>query len=151
MTHRADQIISAIVSAIDARMKPKGVHVFEHRRDSLDEDQDELPAYSVDFGEDNPADVDETGGYFDSLLTVPVTGVVALPIEEEAKAEALDLRRQAAIAICADRTLGLSFVINTMYGGADAPVVDASSGLYVVEYTSIWTVYYRMNISDPGD
>lgn len=151
MTHRADQIIDAIVTAISAQVYATGVKVFAHRRYSLAADQDELPAISVDFGEDNPVDVDETGGYFDSLLSVPITSIVALPEEADVRAELLDLRRQSHIALMSDRTVGLSFVINTHYGGAEPPEIDVDGDLVVGSLTGVWIVYYRMNISDPGD
>ena len=109
-----------------------------------------LPAISVDFGEDNPAQ-ELTGGYFDSLLSCQITAIVARPEEQDVRTELLDLRRQIHKAIAADRTLGLSFVVNTHYGGTDAPEIDVTGDVVVGALMSAWNVYYRMNIADPGD
>lgn len=149
MAHRADQIIDAIVSAIESQVGPTGVHVYSHRRLTLAEDQDELPAISVDFGEDTPAT--ENVSYIDSLLSCQITGIVSAHEEQDLRSELLDLRRQVHIALMADPTLGLSFVVTAHYGGADEPVVDASGETIIGAYTSTWTVYYRMNYTDPGD
>lgn len=150
MAHRADQVVDAIVTAIDTAVKPKGVHVFAHRRLTLLADQDELPVISVDFGEDNPAQ-ELTGAYFDSLLSCQITAVAVAREEADLKTELLDLRRRIHVALMADRTLGLSFVVNTHYGGTEAPQIDASVDPIVGELVSVWNVYYRMNIADPGD
>lgn len=148
--HRADQVLNAIVTAITAAVQPTGVKVFAHRRLTLLADQDELPAISVDFGEDNPAQ-ELTGGYFDSLLSCQITAVAVAREEADLKTELLDLRRRIHVALMADRTLGLSFVVNTHYGGTEAPQIDASVDPIVGELVSVWNVYYRMNIADPGD
>lgn len=150
MAHRADAIVDAIVAAITAQVGPSGAKVYAHRRLTLLADQDELPAISVDFGEDNPAQ-ELTGAYFDSLLSCQITAVAAAREEADLKTELLDLRRQIAIALMADRTLGLAFVVNTHYGGTEAPQIDASVDPIVGELVSVWNVYYRMNIADPGD
>jgi hypothetical protein len=150
MTHRANQIVDAMVSIIDTAASPLGIHVYPHRRFSLAGDQDELPAISVDFGEDSPQH-ELTGGYFDSLLTCMVTAVAEAPEEQDLKLELLDLRRKAHVALMADRKLGLEFVVNTLYAGAEAPQIEAAGETIQGALTSVWQVYYRMNISDPGN
>lgn len=139
-----------MVAAIAAVVEPLGVKVYAHRRLSLAADQDELPAISVDFGEDNPQQ-ELSGAIFDSLLSCQITAIVARPEEPDVKTELLDLRRRIHIALMADRTLGLSFVINTHYGGTEAPELDVSGDAVVGWLTSVWNAYYRMNIADPGD
>jgi hypothetical protein len=139
-----------MVTAITAVVEPLGVRVYAHRRLSLAVDQDELPAISVDFGEDNPAQ-ELTGAYFDSLLSVQIAAIAAASEETDLKTELLDLRRRIAVALMADRTLGLAFVVNTHYGGTEAPQIDASVDPILGELVSVWNVYYRMNIADPGD
>lgn len=150
MTHRADQILDAAVAAIESVVGGAGVKVYKHRRLSLGVDQDELPAISVDFGEDAPA-ADLNTQFIDSTLTLEVTGVVYGYEEAEVKAALLKLRREAHQALMADDTLGLAFVFTTFYGGAEAPEIDADGEYVIGKLTAPWRVQYRMNRSDPGD
>lgn len=148
-THRAEQIIAAAAEIIRARVEPKGIHVYAHRRLSLDPESDELPAISVDFGPDEPAD-QETTHYVDSKLTVQATAVAASFDEIELRRQLLELRREAHIALLADETLGLEFVVQATYGGADEPEFGTSGAKLLGVLTSSWIFYYRMNRSDPG-
>ena len=156
MTHRADQIIEAAAEAIDS-WTPSIVRVFTHRRESLAEDHDELPAISVDFGEDEPfdaADVSDGGaflmdGTFQSLLTLNITGAALARDEPELRRELLKLRTYVHIGIRRHPTLSLPFVIDTHYGGANTPIVDTSGDIIVGELTAPWGVRYEMNPDSP--
>jgi hypothetical protein len=150
MSHRADQILEAVAAAVLQQVQAEGVKVFTHRRLTLQDDQDELPAISVDFGEDVPAREENTQ-FIDSILNVEVTGCVAAEDEVELRQMMLHLRRQAHVAITADETLGLSFVVNAAYGGAQAPEVDVGGDPLIGTLTAPWLFYYRMNRDDPGD
>lgn len=145
MTHRADQVIDAAAALIDTQAS--GVTVYTHNRFSLF--GAELPAISVDYGEDTP--IEQVTGFIDSLLSLQITGVAVSPDEADVREELLRLRRDAHIALMADETLGLAFVVTTTYGGANAPEIDTSGEVVVGALTSIWQVYYRMNLTDPGD
>lgn len=149
--HRASQIVDRIAEVIGARVGPSGVNVFTHRRLSLSAEQGELPAHSVDFGPDEP-EVENTT-YIDSTLTVPVTFIATVAVEDELRRRMLEQRREVHIALMADPTLGLPFVITTRYGGAEAPEFSANDEgeLLAASLTSIWLVTYRMNLTDPGD
>jgi hypothetical protein len=149
VSHRAEQIIQRIRTLLEAQVEYDGVHVYAHRRLSLAEDQDELPAISVDFGQDSP--VEENIQFIDSLLTVAVTSIVAAAEEDTVKAELLELRRQIHIALMEDVTLGLPFVISTSYGGAEPPAFDLRGEFIVGALATPWNVYYRMLLADPGD
>ena len=152
MTHRADQIIEAVAEAIRS-VAPSTVNVYTHRRESLSEDENELPSISVDFGEDEPfAGPDAaflTDGTIQSLLTVNVTGAATALDEVELRRTLLDLRSTAHIGVRRNAALGLPFVIDTHYGGANAPVVDVSGGWPVGELTAPWGVRYEMNPDSP--
>jgi len=149
VTHRAAAIIDAAAALIRARVEPLGIHVYTHRRHSLNPGQDEMPAISVDMGEDIPGP--ESTSSFDSLLNLEITGVAALPTEPEVTAEIIRLREEAHIALRADVTLGLPYVVNTLYGGAARPTETESEGELVVRaLTSVWIVYYQMSKTDPG-
>ena len=147
--HRADQIIDAIVSAVAGQVSDTGVHVFAHRRLLLEVEQDELPAISVDFGQDERAET-VIIGKLGSLLTVETTAVVARPDETEAKQELLNLRAEIHKAIMSAPRLGMpAFVVDTLYAGANPPEYDTEGDLIVGTYTSLWQVYYTMNSADP--
>lgn len=150
MSHRADQIVEAVVAAI-ATSGPSTRKVFAHRRLSLSEEHDELPAHSVDFGEDTPIDAGAsfTDGTIASLLTVNVTHVAVAAEEHILRRLLLDMRAEVHIAIKAVRDLGLDFVIDTHYGGANPPEVDVTGTMLVGELTSVWGVRYEMPLHSP--
>lgn len=152
MSHRAQQIVDAVASLITARVQAEGVHVFTHRRLSLDPEQDEMPAISVDYGEDARAQ-SQTTLAIDSVLSVETTVVVSEPDEFGCRTRLLDLRREIHRAVMAgDRRLGLPvFVVTTSYGGANAPSLFAEGKNIVGELTSTWLVLYRMELNDPGN
>jgi hypothetical protein len=149
MTHRAEQIIDAAVAAIPTTAQ----EVFKDRRDSLSEADGELPATSVDSGEDVPIDEDGASNfaYIDSVLTVTTTAFAREATEPDLKAKLAELRTINHIAMMANgRTLGLAFVIDCKYGGALAPELDRHGDLFAGKQTSLWRVHYRMNITDPS-
>lgn len=149
MSHRAQQIVDALVSLIDTQVASKGVKVYAHRRLSLSQDQDELPAISVDFGEDDAQLEDNRD--FHSLLDCEITSIVVGYDETDLKTQLLDYRRDSHIAITADRTLGLSFVTRALYAGANEPEYVTDGEMFIGSLTSVWGVAYRMDIDDPGD
>lgn len=151
MSHRAQQIVDAVASLITARVQDLGVKVYTHRRLSLDPEQDEMPAISVDFGEDRRAD-SQTTLMIRSALSVEVTVIVSESDEYDCRTRLLDLRREVHRAVMADQRLGLSdFVVTTSYGGAEAPSIAAAGRKVAGELTSTWPVLYTTELNDPGD
>lgn len=150
MTHRAEQIVDAAVAAIKASA-PTSINVYSHRRIGLSEAANDLPAISVEFGEDRPLDPDGASNiaFIDSLLELNVIGIAAAVEEQDLKADLLALRSEIHVALMADRTLGLAFVADVRYGGAEAPDIDTEIDLLVGSISTQWFVHYRMNISDP--
>lgn len=150
MTHRADQILTAVRDAIAARVEASGVRVYTHRRLSLDPEQDELPAITVDYGEDRRAD-SQTLGKIASDLFVEVTAIVAKPTEPEAREKLLELRAEIHRAVMASPKQGIpDVVVSTFYGGAAAPEVDTDGEQIVAALVSTWIVRYRMELADPA-
>jgi len=149
--HRGYRVFKAAVTAITARVRPSGTHVYEHRVLSVDEQQDELPAISVDYGEDRPATY-ETINSFDSMLSIDAAVMTRAPTESELHEKLWELREEAHIALMeTNGTLGLDFVITTVYGPVSAPEVSARGEQLVGVLRSNWLVHYRMNRTDPGD
>lgn len=150
MTHRAEQVLDAVASLVRARVEASGVKVYTHRRLTLDPEQDDLPAISIDYGEDRRAEsqyVDQ----IDSVLEVQCTAVVVDPEEKPLRQKLLELRREIHQAVMADTRLGLEFVVTTAYGGASAPAVEADGEQLVGELQSTWLVAYSTSTTDPGN
>lgn len=152
MTHRAEQIIDAVAAALRASSTLQA-NVFEHRAMSIADDQGELPAVSVDAGEDDP--LSELGNdnmaFIDSLLSVAVTACVTGDTEEELKTALFDKRRRIHQALMADSTLGLSFCMGTRYAGAGQMQINVNAERMAGSIETRWRVLYRQNITDPGD
>ncbi len=151
MTHRADQIIDAVVDAIKSFV-PSNIKVYPHRRMSLIDDQDELPAISVDYGEDEPIGDDGSeflDGNIASLLTVNVTGLASEIEESLLRRSLLELRAHVHVAVKRNKDLGLPFVLDTHYGGANQPDVNVDGDTLIGELTSVWGVRYERNLNTP--
>jgi len=153
MTHRAEQVLDAIVTRLQASMTLgiNSQNVFAHRTLSLAENQDELPAITVNSGNDSPAhDYDEMAGEIGSTLEI-FTVVLLVGDDEPAVKRALyAARTEVHKAIDLNETLDLSFVLKVEYGGAEGPEIDSAGERAVGSQQSSWLVTYHMNPSDPS-
>lgn len=155
MTHRAEQIVDAVVDALQAAtaaLEIPAANVFAHRALTLAENQGELPAVTVTFEDDEPTSEFGTDNiaFIDSLLTVQVKTFAVGDSEQSVKLSLMAQRRQVHVALMADPTLSLDFVMVPRYGGAAAPEIDASTEAVVGSLETTWRYLYRMNIADPG-
>lgn len=154
MTHRAAEILDAVAALVLARVNASGnsgVKVFTHRRFTLDPEQDELPAISIDYGEDRPAESRSLSS-IGSVLSVECTAIVMSPHEDELREKLLELRAEIHRAVMANPRLGLpDVVVSTFYGGAGAPAIEAEGEQLVGALTSTWLVRYQMSLSDPAN
>jgi hypothetical protein len=146
MTHRADQIVDQVVSLLPASLAA----VLKNRSLPISEAEQEVPAFSVCMGDDAP--LDDIGrsnfSFIDSLLTVDIISLVREQHEPAAVAKLTELRTAAHIALMADDTLGLAFVIGVRYAGAPAPELEQTD-LMAGRQVARWLVHYRMNVTDP--
>jgi hypothetical protein len=154
VTHRAEQIVDAAAAILAAHALLTGVKVVQHRVLSLSLDDQELPAVSITIGDDSALEEDGATNFafLDSLLSLAFRIVVKVDDgdeEEDAIGQLLDVRRAVHVALMADQTLGLTFVIDTRYGGADAPILDGISENMCGMMDCRWSVHYRMNYADP--
>ncbi len=144
--HRAEQIIDALVA-----LMPTTGAAFKHRALTVSDEEQEIPAQSVRMGEDVPLEEDGASNFsfIDSLLTVEIDLLVKEKDVEATISKLMELRTAVHIALMADRSLGLTFVIDTRYGGASAPATDVKD--YIVGgLTSRWHIHYRQNVGDPS-
>jgi hypothetical protein len=157
VTHRVEQIVQAIATVLTTALGPTGAHVYTHRGNTLDGEQDELPGVSVDFGELEVIEETEDELYWS--LAVPITAVVKLPTESEVKTSLMALARQIHQAIMVSPgvglpwrvTLGLTFVITVHPLGWDAPEYNAEGEEIVGKLTINWSVDFRTDVDDTGD
>lgn len=148
MSHRALQIIDAIAALHSADVQA----VYKNRALSLDEDLQEIPAASVNMGEDRPLDDDGASNcrFIDSLLAVEIVFIVRGDSEEDVTQKLMELRAASHVALMADRTLGLStFVIDTRYQGAGTREIALINDRITGRLQTAWAVHYRMNIGNP--
>lgn len=147
MTHRVDQILDRIVT-----LMPSTAQAFKHRTLPLSEVDGELPANSVCLGEDSPPDEDGFANlaFIDSIASLTIVHRLRAATEEDALAQLIEMRRAVHVALMADDSLGLIFVVGIYYGGAGEPERDAEQELVAGRLVSKWRVHYRMNKTDPS-
>lgn len=152
MTHRAQQIADAVVGKLSARAALKA-SVYSQRALTLGAADQELPAACVMLGDDDPLSDDGASNfaYLDSTLALTVALVATADDEDELVRELSRLRAETHIALMADRTQGLSWVMNTRYAGASAPDLNTDGGSFAGRIETRWLVHYRMSVTDPNN
>jgi hypothetical protein len=144
VTHRAEQIIDAVV----AKLAAAGIAAAKQRTLSYDPDM-ELPAVSVRMGADQPLEAQNLT-FIDSLLAVVVVTIDAAATESDTIAKLMALRTSSHVALMADQTQGLNFVSDTRYGGASAPELETVGEKVAGRLETTWQIPYRMEIADPS-
>lgn len=149
--HRALQIVGAVTAALRANAS-LAAEVYSHRVRSLDELEQELPAVIVRMGADTPnTDSGQSSlSFIDSMQEILVEGLTRGDSEQEIAETLLELRTQIHIALQADVTLGLSFVTDTRYAGADAPEISDAADRYSGRLVTRWSVLYRTAFTNPS-
>jgi hypothetical protein len=145
--HRADQIVDAVVSALEASADITAP-IYAHRTLSLSEDDGELPAISVTYGEDGAAGGEQVSRLLYSTLSLEITAHAVGDDEESVRRELLQMRSQIHVALMADTRFGLTFVHHTFYDGASAPRLSRGERM-LGDLTSTWRVRYELNFASP--
>ncbi len=140
--HRAIAILDAFTDAL-MDLSLTGDNVFKGRI----QDHENTPSHSVYLGRsaatiENTAIVDQA-----QLIRDEVT---VKGREEELDAAMLNIHREAYVAIMADITLGLPYVIDTfLLDMAEPEFID--DGRYAIQSAVFtWQVNYRHSYQDPG-
>ena len=148
MTHPEDQIMDQVLSLLTG-LATTGSNATRGR--IRPENPNELPAIGVYLGPDEP--VEPEGGTsfqkLDSDLTVKVIAIVTGK-EDQLDKKLSQIRREVTVALMADETLGLPFVIVTEEGRAEEPVVDGEGRTFVAYREMSWTVTYRRDRRNPS-
>lgn len=148
---KVEQIIEAIAAACVVAL-PHEIQVYKHRGLSLSLADGELPGVSVDYGEDSP--LTEQGqetldGVVHSVLTINFACIANDNDEVELRKRLIAMRGYVHAAIRADRKLGLAFVLDTHYGGAEAPEIVDEGETLVGGIIVPWGVMYEFDIDNP--
>ncbi len=145
--HRAEQIVGAVITKVTG-LTTTGSRVFRSRTADLQDS--EVPGLVVALGPDQPR---SDGGssswrYIDGDLTVFVEALVKETTDTLAEQKLNLIRKEVTIALQADVTQGLSFVLNTTEGSAvpDLERADKVRGSMRMEFT----FHYRRSRTDPS-
>ena len=136
--HRADDIISAVLTAVTG-LATTGANAFRGRTYELPESS--LPCVCVYQGGDFPLTNTSPWTFIDSELSIVVEAIVK---DSSAQAETTlnQIRYEVSEALQGDVTLGLSFVMNTTEGSATI-TLDGSTNEIVGRMRMEWVVLYR--------
>jgi len=145
MTHRAEQIMQAVVAAVTG-LATSGNNVHRGREYALPSNS-KLPALLVYMGSDEPLRDDSAWPRMYSDLNVEVA--IARSIEPNYEAQLLASRAEVTQALRADYTLGLPFVQEIQERAADEPDYEGDPPR-VVFYRLPWAVRYWRPWDDPG-
>lgn len=145
MTHRAEQVMDAVVTAVTG-LTTTGANVFRGREHGERMDGN-LPALLIHLGPDTPDEEESSFPRLYSELTVAIEAVLAAGADYEATL--LKIREEVTVALRSDYTLGLSFVQNTIEGRAEQPQPADEQGRRF-SYPMNWTVRYSRSWDDPG-
>jgi hypothetical protein len=151
VSHRAQQIIDAVVANLTADTAIAW-HVYRNRTATLAIEELELPAVSVVYGADRPLNVlgASNVAFLDSLIEISVVLVERRNSEPDLFEALLAMRVRSHIALIADRTQGLPFVIDTRYGGTDPVNLTDRESMFSGALVTHWPIHYRMNLADPS-
>lgn len=147
MAHRVQQILDAMAAALVANTNLRAT-VEVNRVRSLGEDQAELPALTVNYGADSPDEGAQDHRDIGSAVEIRLGAYVAGDTETDVLVDLLALRTESHKAIRVQKTLGLAFVWEVVYAGADEPQIAQGERTFGAQ-TCRWTVRYVMDDDDP--
>lgn len=143
--HRREQILDAVVTTLTGLTNTAG-NVFRGRVHAVPENK--LPALCVYQGEDR-----EIGQYaqakIDRELDITVEALVKTSTEQVD--ELLNtIAKEVCVALQADYTQGLNFVINTIEGDTGKPELSGEGEKPAAAMTMLWKFHYRRSRTDPS-
>jgi len=142
--HKAEQIMVAVLAKITS-LTTTGANAFRGRVYPLQSTQ--LPALVLYMGADTP-----TLLHSQTLMDCALNVTVEVVIKTTAQADTLLnlIRKEVSIALQADYTQGLSFVLNTEEGPADEPELTGDSEQPISRQRLHFTISYRRSRTDPS-
>ncbi len=147
MATRIEQLIDALVTVLEADVNITVGSVHRSRVEAFSDA--ELPAYSIEIGEDSP--LGELGpdnvAFIDWAQQIFID-CYAKSIAVNIDAVFLTMRSNVHRSLMADHTQGLNFVTTTIPDGADEPVLDDSGEQKTSVYRTNWVFRLRTSIND---
>lgn len=145
MTHRAESIIDTVKTRVTG-LTTTGSNVFRGR--VYPAQASELPGLWLYLGPDEPQ-ADYSQDLIDSLLTVHIEAAVKSPTAQ-IDTELNKIREEVTIALQADYTQGLAYVIDTLEGEVAEPELSGEGEQPVGVLRMTWQFLYRRSRTDPG-
>lgn len=143
--HRAESVMAAVVTKVTG-LTTTGANVYRGKSTPIAEGVNN--ALRVYMGEDTML-----GEYSHSLmdweLTVYVESFARSPTAQIDTQLNL-IREQVTIALQADYTQGLGYVITTTEGDADEPELSAEGAQAMGTQRLTWKIHYRRSRTNPG-
>lgn len=145
MTHRAETLIEQVRTNLTG-LAATSDHVYRGRAYPLEPKN--LPALLLYLGPDEPLAL-HSQTLLDSLLTLRIEARVKAPV---AQLDTLlnEIREQVTVALQADYTQGLAFVLDTREGAAAEPDFSTESDQPVGSQVYTWQFLYRRSRTNPG-
>ncbi len=145
MTHRAESVIAAVVTAVTG-LTTTGANVYRGKITPIPAAVND--ALRVYMGEDTRLD-DLLTGVQDWQLTVHIESFTKSPTAQIDTRLNL-IREEVTIALRADETLGLAFVVASNEAGAARPELSAEGEQHAGSQELTWEIHYRRSRADPG-
>ncbi len=139
--HRANQILQAVKTRLTG-LATTGANIYQSRAYAIEN----LPAINIRYAGDQPLTTNNQTQ--DSKLNINVE-IFTKKQESQLDAELLQIRKEIQIAIMADPTLGLPFVIDCEPVGMGAPDYDTEDQA-IAYAVAQYEIIYRSNLLDPG-
>ena len=141
--HRAELIMQEVLANITG-LTTTGANVERSRVYKIDA----LPALTLEQGEDAVADESTNMAFIDRLLSIRIVAHAKAVSDFDQVLNTI--REEVYIALMADRTQGLGFVIDTMPMGDDEPEFSADSEKPVGKQVINFAIHYRHSVTNPG-
>lgn len=145
MTHRAESIIEAVKTEVTG-LTTTGSRVYRGRVYPMQ--SAELPGLLVYLGQDEIIQ-NLLQGKLDSRLTVHIDAVVKSPTAQVDTTLNL-IRSEVTVALQADYSQGLAYVMDTIEVGAGEPSLTGEGDQPVGVMRMTWQFHYRRSRADPG-
>lgn len=145
MTHRAESIVEAVKIKV-TNLTTTSARVYRGRVYPMQ--AAELPGLLVYLGQDEIIQNLSTGK-LDSRLTLHIDAVVKSPTAQIDTTLNL-IREEITIALQADHTQGLAYVIDTIEMGAGEPALTGEGDQPVGVMRLTWQIHYRRSRANPG-
>jgi len=143
--HKTEQVLAAVATKLTG-LTTTGARVFRGRAYPLGES--DLPALKIYQGDVTPGQIWNT-----DVMDVALEVIVSATVQDTAANHETLLnliQKEIAIALQADITQGLAFVLDTEEGAMSRPQFDDEAQRSIAMTEMTWTLTYRRSRLDPS-